>query len=180
MKLSNIENLDSEKELRLALYLILYKRLEKFFASRNVRISRDTDLKSILKPETIQSDWKELNSIGLTMPMLKMPKFLNYIVAFYLVCIFLLVLILMTKYFQYVAILWDLPIIGVIVTLTGLPISYFVFLFKRNRPPCDTIDELIEYIISIHWSDLIKDDNKILREILLQEIVTVEGPQLDK
>lgn len=177
MNLSNIEILDSEKELRLALYLTLYKRLETFFASRNVRITRDIDLKSILKPETIQSDWKELNNIGLSMPMLKKPKFLKYIVAFYLVCIFLLVLTLMTKYFQFVPILWDLPIIGIIVTLTGLPISYFTFLFKRNRLPCETIDELIEYIISIHWSDLTKDDNKILKEILQQQMVTVERLQ---
>ncbi len=167
--LSNIEILDCERELRLTLYLTLYKRLETFFAKRNIKITRDTELKTILRALTIQSDWEELNNIGLTMPMLRMPKFLNYFVAFYLVCVSLLVFTLMTKYFHFMVVLWDLPIIGIIITLTGIPISYFLFLFKKNRLPCDTIDELIEYIISIHWTDLIKDDNRLIKELLRHE-----------
>jgi hypothetical protein len=167
--LSNIEILDSERELRLTLYLTLYKRLETFFAKRNIKITRDTELKTILSAKTIQTDWEELNSIGLPMPMMKMPKFLNYIVAFYLVCVSLLVFTLVTKYFRFMVVLWDLPIIGIIITLTGIPISYFMFIFKRNRLPCDTVDELIEYIISIHWTDLIKDDNRLIKKFLRQE-----------
>ncbi|MFM7851007.1 MAG: DUF3096 domain-containing protein, partial [Flammeovirgaceae bacterium] len=150
--LSNIEILDAERGLRLNLYVTLYKRLETFFAKRNIKITRDTELKTILGTKTIQTDWEELNSIGLTMPMLRTPKFLNYIVAFYLVCVSLLVFILVTKYFRFIVVLWDLPIIGIIITLTGIPISYFMFIFERNRLPCDTVDELIEYIISIHWT----------------------------
>jgi hypothetical protein len=167
--LSTIEILDSERELKLALYLIIYRRLEKYFATRNIKITRDTDLKTILRPEAIQTDWEGLNSIGLTMPMLRLPKFLNYIITFYVVCVSLLVLTLLTKYFEFIVILWDLPLIGIITILTGMPISYFVFAFKRNRIPCDTVDELIEYIISIHWTDLIKDDNRQIKEILSQE-----------
>jgi hypothetical protein len=163
---ANFEILDSERELRLALYLTLYKRLEIFFAKRNIKITRDTELKTILGAKTIQTEWEELNSIGLTMPMLRMTKFLNYIVAFYLVSVSLLVFYLVKKYFKFMVVLWDLPMIGIIITLTGIPISYFIFLFKRNRLPCDTVDGLIEFIISIHWTDLIKDDKRLIREFL--------------
>jgi hypothetical protein len=114
-------------------------------------------------------DWEELNTIGLTMPMLKMPKFLNYIIAFYVAGVCILLLILVTKYFQLVVILLDLPTIGMLATLTAMPILYFVFMFKRQRLPCDTVDELVEFIISIHWADLIKDDNRLIKQILQEE-----------
>lgn len=105
--LSTTEILDSERELKLALYLIIYRRLEKYFATRNIKITRDTDLKTILRPEAIQTDWEGLNSIGLTMPMLRLPKFLNYIITFYVVCVSLLVLTLVTKYFEFIVILQE-------------------------------------------------------------------------
>ena len=167
--LSNMAISGSERQLRLSLYLTIYRRLETFFEKRNVKITRDTQLKSILRLDSIQTDWEQLNSIGLKMPMLRMPKFLNYIVGFYIACVCILLLTLATRYFQYIVVVSDLPIIGIIITVTAMPILYFVFMFKRNRLPCDTIDELIEFIISIHWTNLIRDDNRLLKEIIGEE-----------
>ena len=167
--LSNMSISDTERQLRLSLYRTIYRRLETFFEKRNVKITRDTQLKSILRPDSIQTDWEKLNSIGLKMPMLRMPKFLTYIIAFYIACVCILLLTLATRYFQFIVIVSDLPIIGIVTTVTAVTILYFVFMFKRNRLPCDTIDELIEFIISIHWTDLIKDDNRQLKEIIGDE-----------
>ena len=93
-----------------------------------MKITRDTQLKSILRPDSIQTDWEQLNSIGLKMPMLKMPKFLNYIIAFYIACVCVLLLTLAARYFQFIVVVWDLPIIGIITTVTAMPILYFVFM----------------------------------------------------
>jgi hypothetical protein len=41
--------------------------------------------------------------------------------------------------------------------------------FKRRYFPCDTVDDLIDQIISVNWTDLITDDKKLFKDIVRQE-----------
>jgi hypothetical protein len=45
----------------------------------------------------------------------------------------------------------------------------FMMLFKRRHLPCDTIDDLIESIISANWTELLTDDKRLFKELVREE-----------
>jgi hypothetical protein len=154
-----------EMELRTLIYLAIYRRINKFFKTKNKHITRDTKLKTILESNFTEAHWEELNKIGLRIPMLQEPKFYDLLILTYLAIVFITLITLAFKNYELVFVVWGLPIIGIVIAVTCSPLLLLLFLFKRKRLPCDTVDELIEQIISINWTELMSDDKKLLKEL---------------
>lgn len=160
---------NSAIEFRTSAYTAIFKRLQKFFARKNKNITRDTELIDILGTNFSQAEWKELNQIGLRMPELQRSKLFDKVTWIYLILAGLTFLVLAIKNYEFIFVLWGFPIIGIITTVIFSPIILFLFIFKRSHLPCDTIDELIEIIISINWTDLVSDEKKLLKEIIKKD-----------
>ena len=80
-----IDVTNSGIESRKAIYIVIYKRLKRYFETKNQTITRDTELKTILNPSFTEKDWIELNQIGLAIPGLQRTKYFNGIIATYLI-----------------------------------------------------------------------------------------------
>lgn len=148
---------------------IIFKRLRRVFQSKQKQLTRDSRLKDIFPDKFNEADWDELEKIGLRIPGLQRAKTFDYLSVTYLIVAFGTLLIFSILNLDLVFIVWGIPILGFIVTLTASPMLLFMLVFKRRHFPCDTVDELVDQIISVNWTDLISDDKKLFKEILRQE-----------
>jgi hypothetical protein len=146
---------------------IIFKRLRRLFQQKQV--TRDSKLKDIFPNSFGEMDWYELEKIGLRIPGLRRAKTFDYLSVTYLIVAFATLLIFSIVNLDLVFIVWGLPILGFIVTLTASPILLFMLVFKKRHFPCGTVDELVDQIISVNWTDLIADDKKLFKEIVRQE-----------
>jgi hypothetical protein len=148
---------------------IIFKRLRRLFQTKQKQITRDSRLKEIFPDNFNETDWEELEKIGLKIPGLQRAKTYDYLSVTYLIIAFGALFIFSILNFDLVFAVWGLPIFGFILTLTGSPILLFMLVFKRRYFPCDTVDDLIDRIISVNWTDLITDDKKLFKDIARQE-----------
>lgn len=148
---------------------IIFKRLRRLFQTKQKQATRDSRLKDIFPVNFNEADWDELEKIGLRIPGLQRAKTFDYLSVTYVIVAFGTLLIFSILNLDFVFMVWGLPILGFIVTLTASPILLFMLLFKRRHFPCDTVDELVDQIISVNWTDLITDDKKLFKEIVRQE-----------
>lgn len=148
---------------------IILKRLRRLFQTKQKQVTRDSRLKDIFPGNFSEADWDELEKIGLRIPGLQRAKTFDYLSLTYLIVAFGTLLIFSTLNLDLVFIGWGLPILGFIVTLTASPMLLLMLVFKRRHFPCDTVDELVDQIVSVNWRDLITDDKKLFKEIVRQE-----------
>jgi hypothetical protein len=148
---------------------IIFKRLRRLFQAKQKQITRDSRLKEIFPESFNEADWKELEKIGLRIPELKRSKTFDYLSVTYLAGAFGSLLIFSILNLNLVFVVWGLPIFGFIMTLAASPMLLFLLVFKRQHFPCDTVQNLVDQIISANWTDLITDDKKLFKEILQQE-----------
>jgi hypothetical protein len=148
---------------------IIFKRLRRLFETKQKQITRDSRLEDIFPDNFNEADWDELEKIGLRIPGLQRAKKFDYLSVTYLIIAFGGLFIFSILNLDLVFIVWGLPIFGFIVTLTASPMLLFMLVFKRRHFPCDTVDDLVNQIISVNWTDLITDDKKMFKEIARQE-----------
>ena len=148
---------------------IIFKRLRRFFQTKQKQITRDSRLKEIFPDNFTETDWYELERVGLKIPGLHRAKAYDYLSVTYLIIAFGTLFIFSILNLDLVFAVWGLPILGFIITLTGSPVLLFMLVFKRRYFPCDTIEDLIDLIISVNWTDLITDDKKLFKDIVRQE-----------
>lgn len=148
---------------------IIFKRLGRFFQTKQKEITRDSRLKEMFSDNFNAMDWHELERIGLKIPGLQRAKMYNYLSIIYLIVSHGALFIFSILNLDLVFAVWGFPILGFIMTLTASPMLLFMLLFKRRYFPCDTIDDLIDQIISANWTDLMTDDKKLFKEIVRQE-----------
>jgi hypothetical protein len=167
---SLIEKLSSSAiEYRNATGDIIFKRLRRLFRTKQKEITRDSRLKEIFSKNFTEWEWEKLEKIGLKIPGLQRAKAYNYLSLTYLIVALGSLFVFSILNLDLVFIVWGLPIFGIILILTCSPIPLFMLVFKRRNFPCDTVDELVDQIISVNWTDLITDDKKLFKEIVRQE-----------
>jgi hypothetical protein len=148
---------------------IIFKRLRRFFQTKQRQITRDSRLKDIFPDNFNEEDWDELEKIGMKIPGLQRTKTFDYLTTTYLSIAFGSLSIFSILNLDLVFVVWGLPIFGFIITLTASPMLLFMLVFKRRHFPCDTVDDLVDQIISVNWTDLITDDKKLFKDIVRQE-----------
>jgi hypothetical protein len=148
---------------------IIFKRLSRLFQTKQKQVTRYSRIKDIFPDNFNEADWDELEKIGLRIPGLQRAKTFDYLSMTYLIVAFGTLLIFSILNLDLVFIVWGLPILGFIATLTVSPLLVFMLVFKRRHFPCDTVDELVDQIISVNWTDLITDDKKLFKDIVRQE-----------
>lgn len=148
---------------------IIFKRLGRLFQSKEKQITRDSRLKDIFPENFNETDWNELGKIGFRIPGLQRAKTFDYLSTTYLIIAFGGLFIFLILNLDLIFIVWGLPIFGFILTLTGSPMLLFMLVFKRRHFPCDTVENLVDQIISVNWTDLVTDDKKMFKEIVRQE-----------
>lgn len=102
-------------------------------------------------------------------PGLQRAKTFDYLTVTYLIIAFGALFIFSILNLDLVFVVWGFPIFGFIITLTASPMLLFMLVFKRRHFPCDTVDDLVDQIISVNWTDLITDDKKLFKDIVRQE-----------
>ena len=148
---------------------IIFKRLRRLFQIKQKQITRDSRLKEIFPNNFNETDWDKLEKVGLKIPGLQRAKAYDYLSMTYLILALGSLFVFSILNLDLVFVVWGLPIFGIILTLTCCPILLFMLVFKRRHFPCDTVDELVDQIISVNWTDLITDDKKLFKEIVRQE-----------
>jgi len=167
---SMIEKLSSSAiEFRTTSGDIIFKRLRRLFQTKQKQVTRDSRLKDIFPDNFNETDWDELEKIGLRIPGLQRARAFDSLSVTYLIVAFGTLLIFSILNLDLVFMVWGLPILGFIATLTASPMLLFMLVFKRRYFPCDTVDELVDQIISVNWTDLITDDKKLFKDIVRQE-----------
>ncbi len=167
---SMIEKLSSSAiEFRNTAGDIIFKRLRRLFQTKQKQVARDSRIKDIFPHNFNEADGEELEKIGLRIPGLRRAKTFDYLSVTYLIVAFGTLLIFSILNLDLVFIVWGLPILGFNATLTASPLLLFMLVFKRRHFPCDTLDELVDQIISANWTDLITDDKKLFKDIVRQE-----------
>jgi hypothetical protein len=156
-------------EFRRSIYDIIFKRLSRFFAKKNKSITSDTQLKELFGTNFTEADWEELHDIGLKIPGLQRAKLFDHLTWIYFAIAFITLVTLTIKNIELVFAVWGLPILGGVITLAISPLILFMMLFKRRHLPCDTIDDLIESIISANWTELLTDDKRLFKELVREE-----------
>lgn len=148
---------------------VIFKRLARFFQKKQKQITRDSRLEEIFPKTFSEADWYELEKIGLKIPGLQRAKAFDYLSVTYLIIAFGVLFVFSILNLDLVFVVWGLPVFGILVTLTGSPVLLFMLIFKRRHFPCESIDNLIDQIISVNWTDLMTDDKKLFKEIVRQE-----------
>jgi hypothetical protein len=156
-------------EFRKSIYDIVFQRLSRFFRTKNKEIAKDTRLKDIFNSNFTEADWEELRNIGLRIPGLQRAKLFEHLTLTYFIAAFVTLVTLAIKNFELVFAVWGLPVLGIIITLTCSPLLLFMMIFKRRYLPCDTIDNLVESIISLNWTELLTDDKSLFKELVREE-----------
>ena len=169
------EKSSSAIEFRKSIDEIVFGRLRDFFMTKGQEISRDSSLRDLLGKHFTLKDWNELGNIDLRIPELRRHKAFNYVTAIYgLTAVTIWVIILVTN-LEALIIVSSLPlgvVASVLFILTLSPVLGFMAIFKKRILPADTIDKLVDGIISENWSDLLTDDKKWFKEILEQELTS--------
>jgi hypothetical protein len=159
---------NSALEFRNAIREIIFIRLHRFFGKMNKEIKTDTDLKLLFKGDVTELEWEELKEIGLRIPGLERAKVFERISVVYGIAALIALMILAVKNLELLFVLWGLPIFGLFL-LALSPLVLLMMLFKRRHLPCDNVDQLIEMIISLNWTDLLTDDKRLFKMLIRQE-----------
>lgn len=156
-------------EFRKSIYDIIFNRVSRFFGKKNKVITSDTQLKELFRSNFTEADWEELHDVGLKIPGLQRAKLFDHLTWIYFAIAFVTLVTLTIKNIEVVFAVWGLPILGGIITLSISPLILFMMLFKRRHLPCDTIDDLVESIISANWTELLTDDKRLFKELVREE-----------
>jgi len=148
---------------------IIFERLRRLFQSMNKEISKDSKLKEIFPDNFTQADWDELQRIGLKIPGLRRTKVFDYLAVTYLIVALGSLLVFSILNLDLIFAVWGLPIFGFTIVLAGSPILLLTLVFKRRYFPSETIDKLVDQIVSVNWTDLLNDDKRMFKEIVRQE-----------
>jgi hypothetical protein len=169
-KLSN-----SGVEFRKTIAVIILKRLYRLFQAKNKQITKDSYLRDLLSENFNETEWNDLEKIGLRIPGLRRSKVFDYVSTTYLISALVVLAILIIRNFKEAFAIGELfaasglSFFGIIVMMACSPSIIFLMLFKRRHLPCETINDLIDLIISVNWTDLLSDDKQLFKDLIRQE-----------